>query len=109
MKCFLCNSEAKSSEKLLLVEIDCPHCGKYAYEKTFLTAFDYYFSSFSIDKKEKVIKQMQKLVKNDKVCFIDDFDTSIVEGYHLLEFRDIINKAGLEIAHNNTIDSNWKD
>ena len=43
------------------------------------------------------------------VCFVDDFETSLVEGYDLIELRDILNMVGFEVTHNNTIDSNWTD
>ena len=52
---------------------------------------------------------MKKYIKKHKVCFVDDFETSLVEGYELLELRDILNLVGLEVTHNNTIDSNWTD
>ena len=48
-------------------------------------------------------------MKKHHICFVDDFETSLVEGYELKELRDILNMAGIEVTHNNTIDSNWTD
>lgn len=107
-KCFLCNNEANTSEHLLLVKCECKHCGSFAYEKNFVTAYDYYLTSFTKDG-AKITKKMQDLIKKGNVCFVDDYDTSTVEGYTLIEFRDILNMCGVDLAHNNTIDSNWKD
>ena len=39
-KCLICNLDVNSDDKNLIVtEIFCPHCGNYAYEKTFKTTF----------------------------------------------------------------------
>ena len=57
----------------------------------------------------KINNFLKKYIKKHKVCFVDDFETSLVEGYELLELRDILNLVGLEVTHNNTIDSNWTD
>ena len=52
---------------------------------------------------------MKKIVKKAKTCFVDDFETTSLEGYNLCELIDIINPVGIEFTHNNTIDSNYKD
>ena len=107
--CFVCLNKCKEEEKLLFVRCDCAKCGKYAYEKNFVTSYEYYKSAFDIKKVQKLEQTIKKLIKKGNVCFVDDAETSLVEGYKLLEFRDILNIAGLDLAHNNTIDSNWKD
>lgn len=108
--CFICNNKLKEyNENINIVSCTCPHCGKYAYEKNFLTSYNYYFSVNDKDKQEKITSFLKKYVKKHHICFVDDFETSTVEGYELKEFRDILNLVGLEVTHNNTIDSNWKD
>ena len=52
-KCFICGKEIKYTESLNLVVCECECCGKYAYEKNFLTTYDYYFSVNSKEKKRK--------------------------------------------------------
>ena len=52
---------------------------------------------------------LKDYVKKHHVCFVDDYETSLVTGYDLKEFRDILNMIGYEVTHNNTIDSNWTD
>ena len=74
-----------------------------------MKTYNYYFSVNKEQKKEKIQSFLKKYVKKHHVCFVDDFETSLVKGYDLLEFRDILNMSGFEVAHNNTIDSNWKD
>lgn len=108
-KCFICNTQIEVSEKVNVVHCHCKKCGEYAYEKNFMTAFDYFFSLNGEANKEKMLKFLKKYVKKHHVCFVDDFETSRVEGYELKEFRDILNMIGLELTHNNTIDSNWTD
>lgn len=108
-KCFICHNDATLEDNLLVVKCKCKKCGSFAYEKNFVTAYEYYVSSFSNENALKIKKQMQKEIKNNKVCFVDDYETSIVQDYTLLEFIDILNKVGLDLAHTNTIDSNWKD
>lgn len=108
-RCFICGSEIVIEEKINVVHCKCPKCGEYAYEKNFLTAFDYYFSQNGNENRIKMQKFLKKYVKKHHVCFVDDYETSLVEGYDLKEFRDILNMIGLEITHNNTIDSNWTD
>lgn len=107
--CFICHGPATLEDNLLLVKCKCNKCGSFAYEKNFVTAYEYYVSSFSSDNALKIKKQMQKEIKKGNICFVDDYETSIVKGYTLLEFIDILNKVGLDLAHTNTIDSNWKD
>ena len=110
MKCFICQNELlEEKETLNVVYCKCSKCHEYAYEKNFLTTFNYYFSVNKIEKKEKIQSFLKKYVKKHHICFVDDFETSLVQGYELIEFRDILNLAGFEVAHNNTIDSNWKD
>lgn len=109
MKCFICNSEIKFEEKLNMVECECPHCGKYAYEKNFITTYEYYLSVNGTHRKEAINTFLSEYTKNHHVCFVDDFESSLVEGYDLLELRDVLNMVGLEFTHNNTIDSNWTD
>ena len=53
-KCFICGKEAKHNETINVVTCECENCGTYAYEKNFLTTYDYYFSVNSKQKKEKV-------------------------------------------------------
>lgn len=108
-KCFICNLPINKEEKINIVYCQCKKCGNYAYEKNFMTAFDYYFSLNGKEKKEKMQSFLKKYIKNHHICFVDDFETSLVEGYELKEFRDILNMIGLELMHNNTIDSNWTD
>ena len=43
-KCFICGNEAKHSETINVVTCECDCCGSYAYEKNFLTTYEYYFS-----------------------------------------------------------------
>lgn len=109
MKCFICNSEIKFEEKLNMVECECPNCGKYAYEKNFITTYEYYLSVNGTHRKEAINTFLSEYTKNHHVCFVDDFESSLVEGYDLLELRDVLNMVGLEFTHNNTIDSNWTD
>ena len=110
MKCFICHNELSFQEETInVVYCKCNKCHEYAYEKNFLTTYNYYFSVNNQEKKEKIESFLKKYVKKHKVCFVDDFETSTVKDYELLEFRDILNLVGLEITHNNTIDSNWKD
>ena len=108
-KCFICGKEIKYTESLNLVVCECECCGEYAYEKNFLTTYDYYFSVNSKEKKEKVENFLKNYLQNHNVCFVDDFETSLVTGYDLIELRDVLNMVGLEFTHNNTIDSNWTD
>ena len=109
-KCLICNLDVNSDDKNLIVtEIFCPHCGNYAYEKTFKTTFDFFLSSQNEENVKKIKKQMKKIVKKEKTCFVDDFETTSLEGYNLCELIDIINPVGIEFTHNNTIDSNYKD
>ena len=108
-KCFICNSEVNSTETINVITCDCPNCGKYAYEKNFLTTYEYFCSANSKERVNKVNSILKKYTKKHHVCFVDDFETSLVENYELLELRDIINMAGFEVTHNNTIDSNWTD
>lgn len=108
-KCFICGHKALLNENLNIVECNCSQCGLYAYEKNFLTSYEYYLSVNNKEKKEKIQKFLKKYIKNHKVCFVDDFETSTILGYELKELRDILNMVGLEITHNNTIDSNWTD
>ena len=108
-KCFICGKEIKYSETLNLVVCECESCGNYAYEKNFLTTYDYYFSVNSKEKKAKVEEFLKNYLKTHHVCFVDDFETSLVTGYDLIELRDVLNMVGLEFTHNNTIDSNWTD
>lgn len=107
--CFICKEEIETKESLNLIECSCKNCGKYAYEKNFLTTFDYYLSVNSLARKEKIENFLKTYVLSRNICFVDDFETSIVEGYDLIELRDILNLVGLEVTHNNTIDSNWTD
>lgn len=108
-KCFICHQDATIKENLLLVQCDCPHCGSYAYEKNFLTTYEYYHASNNHKNEKKLVRIMQKIIAKQPVCFVDDFTTATYDGYTFYELRDILNLAGFEITHNNTIDSNWKD
>ena len=70
------------------------------------------YFSFAVNnsqKRKKTEEFLMKYVKEHKVCFVDDFETSLVIGYDLIELRDILNMVGYEFTHNNTIDSNWTD
>ncbi len=107
--CFICNAPIKEEVFLNIVKCNCKNCKEYAYEKNFLTTYKYYLSVNDEEKVAKLTSFLKKYVKKHKICFVDDFETSNVEGYELKEFRDILNMAGLEVTHNNTIDSNWKD
>lgn len=109
MKCFICGNDIEVKDTLNVIYCDCKKCGHYAYEKNFMTTYDYYCNANGSKKTNIITSFLKKYVKKHKVCFVDDFETSLVEGYDLLEFRDILNMAGLEVAHNNTIDSNWTD
>ena len=51
-KCFICGKEAKHNETINVVTCECENCGTYAYEKNFLTTYDYYFSVNSKQKKD---------------------------------------------------------
>ena len=108
-KCFICGNEAKHSETINVVTCECDCCGSYAYEKNFLTTYEYYFSVNNSQKRKKTEEILKEFVKKHKVCFVDDFETSLVIGYDLIELRDILNMVGYEFTHNNTIDSNWTD
>ena len=107
--CFICKEEIQTEESLNVVKCTCKKCGHYAYERNFLTTYDYYFSVNSCERKEKIESFLKQYVPAHNVCFVDDFETSLVEGYDLIELRDILNMVGLEVTHNNTIDSNWTD
>ena len=110
MKCFICHDECITNEESInLIQCECKRCGSYAYEKNFLTTYNYYLSVNSEERKNLIEKFLKKYVKKHHICFVDDFETSLVEGYELKEFRDILNMVGLEVTHNNTIDSNWTD
>ena len=109
MKCFICGKEVNHKESLNVIEYSCPKCRNYAYEKNFLTTYEYYCSANSEERINKINNYLSKYTKKHHVCFVDDFETSLVEGYELLELRDILNMVGLEVTHNNTIDSNWTD
>ena len=110
MNCFICHQELQEyNETLNVCYCTCKKCGHYGYEKNFLTTYNYYFSVNSDNKKEKIESFLKRYVKKHQICFVDDFETSTVENYELLEFRDVLNLVGLEVTHNNTIDSNWKD
>ena len=63
-KCFICGKEIKYTESLNLVVCECECCGKYAYEKNFLTTYDYYFSVNSKEKKEKVENFLKNYLQN---------------------------------------------
>ena len=82
---------------------------KYAYEKNFITTYEYYLSVNGKNRKEVINAFLSEYTKNHNVCFVDDFESSLVEGYDLLELSDVLNMVGLEFIHNNTIDSNWTD
>jgi len=107
--CFICKEEIQTEESLNVVKCNCKNCGHYAYERNFLTTYDYYVSVNNNEKKVKIETFLKQYLPTHKVCFVDDFETSLVEGYDLLELRDILNMVGLEVTHNNTIDSNWTD
>lgn len=109
MKCFICGNEINYKESLNVIECSCKKCGNYAYEKNFITTYEYYCSANSTERINKINAYLSKYTKKHHVCFVDDFETSLVEGYELLELRDILNMVGLEVTHNNTIDSNWTD
>lgn len=109
MKCFICGNDITFEEGLNVITCHCKKCGEYAYEKNFMTTFDYFLSSNSSQRQDKVKSFLKKYVRKHHICFVDDFETSLVEGYELKELRDILNMAGIEVTHNNTIDSNWTD
>ena len=52
-KCFICGNEAKHSETINVVTCECDCCGSYAYEKNFLTTYEYYFSVNNSQKRKK--------------------------------------------------------
>lgn len=108
-KCFICHGLADIHEQLLFVQCVCPNCGSYAYEKNFVTTYEYYHASNNHKNEKKLIRTMQKIIARNHACFVDDFETADYEGYKMYELRDVLNMAGFEITHNNTIDSNWKD
>ena len=108
-KCFICGNDITKDEKLNVVICHCKNCKEYAYEKNFLTSYNYYFSVNPKERQEKITSFLKKYVKKHHICFVDDSETSLVEGFELKEFRDILNLCGFELTHNNTIDSNWKD
>lgn len=109
-ECLICKQKAKSTQKgLLLVEVECPVCGHYHYEKAFKTSYDFFLSQQDQKDILKITKQMKKLVKSSNVCFVDDFESIDVEGCILYELIDVLNPIGIQVAHNNTIDSNYKD
>lgn len=109
-KCLICNNKANVTNKdLLVVEVNCPHCGHYYYEKAFKTSYDFYLSQQDREINKKIQKLMKKLIKKDNVCFVDDFEKTTVDSFVVYELRDILNLIGLDVAHNNTIDSNYKD
>lgn len=109
MKCFICNNDIDHKETINVVTCCCKKCGTYAYEKNFMTTFDYFMSSNSKERQNQLISFLKKYIKKHHICFVDDYETSLVEGYELKELRDILNLAGIEVSHNNTIDSNWTD
>ncbi len=108
-KCFICGNEAILTDNLNVVQCQCKNCGSYAYEKNFLTTYEYYLSVHNEKVKEKVQNFLKEYTPKHHVCFVDDYETSTVIGYDLKELRDILNMVGLEFTHNNTIDSNWTD
>ncbi len=109
MKCFICGNDITFEEGLNVITCHCKKCGEYAYEKNFMTTYEYFLTSNSKERQEKVKNFLKGYVKKHHICFVDDFETSLVENYELLELRDILNMVGLEVTHNNTIDSNWTD
>lgn len=109
MKCFICKNDVKFDEEINVITCHCKKCGTYAYEKNFMTTFDYFLTSNSLQRQKKVLDFLKKYIKKHHICFVDDFETSLVEDYELKELRDILNMAGVEVTHNNTIDSNWTD
>ena len=109
MKCFICGNEINYKESLNVIECSCKKCGNYAYEKNFITTYEYYCSANSTERINKINAYLSKYTKKHHVCFVDDFETSLVTGYDLIELRDILNMVGYEFTHNNTIDSNWTD
>lgn len=109
-RCLICHGEADVQAKgLLRKEVHCPVCGHYSYEKAFQTSYDFFLSQQSQEDVLKIQKQMQKLVKKEAICFVDDFEKVDYEGYALYELLDVLNPIGIDVAHNNTIDSNYKD
>ncbi len=109
-KCLVCHQDAQVITKdFLIEEVTCPHCGHYHYEKPFKTSYDYFLSQQNQEDVNKIIKQMKKIIKKENVCFVDDFEKSLADGCALYELLDILNPIGMDVAHNNTIDSNYKD
>ena len=109
-KCLICNQEVPTqSISLLLEEVHCPHCGSYRYELSFKTSYDFFLSQQSEKEQKRIQKQMQKIVQQGAVCFVDDYEKVEMDGYALYELLDILNPLGIDVAHNNTIDSNYKD
>jgi len=109
MQCFICKKEVEATQTINTVTCNCPDCGNYMYEKNFLTTYNYYCSINSSERINKINDFLKDYVKAHNVCFVDDYETSRVEDHELKEFRDILNMVGLEVTHNNTIDSNYKD
>ena len=109
-KCLVCGQEAPTKTlSLLLEEVDCPHCGSYRYELAFQTSYDFFLSQQSEKERKRIQKQMQKLIKQGAVCFVDDYEKVEMDGYALYALLDVLNPLGIDVAHNNTIDSNYKD
>lgn len=109
-KCVLCQQEAKTENKnMIYVEVFCPSCGHYVYEKTFLTTLEFFLSSQNQKNSQRILQQMKKIVAKAPTCFVDDFETTKMDDYNLCELSDIIHPLGIEFTHNNTIDSNYKD
>ncbi len=109
-KCLICSKQAMITHKDLLVEeVHCPHCGHYYYEKAFKTSYTFYLSQQEKEIHLRIQKMMKKLIKKNKVCFVDDFEKTTSDEFIVYELRDILNLIGIDVAHNNTIDSNYKD
>ena len=64
--CFVCHSKCIEEEKLLLVKCECAKCGTYAYEKNFVTAYEYYKSAFDEKKVHKLEQTIKKIIKKGK-------------------------------------------
>ena len=109
-KCLICGHDATIHHHgLLLEEVDCPNCGNYRYELAFKTSYDFFLSQQDELDCKKIMKQMKKIVRQEKVCFVDDYEKIDLDGFALYELLDILNPIGIDVAHNNTIDSNYKD
>lgn len=108
--CIICKKEVPTKDKsLLFVEVCCPECGTYTYERTFRTTLDFFISSQNMENQKRILKHMKDIVATAPTCFVDDFESVEMDTHQLYELIDIINPLGIDFAHNNVVDSEYKD